>query len=506
MGKLKQTTTDANEENYPEYPEYPEYAENEAICSTIRGPRPDKPCVFPFIFNGETKTTCIKGHLRPEPWCATKVNNANEYIRGEWGICNNSCFNSDKVDCSWSTWSSWTSCSKTCGHGVKERTRQVLTPAQNRGSPCQGLSRQTQSCNDQGCQDCCDTIEIYSIGSLEYKYSSVYGHYIKQKDLINGRPWYKNDGIGRSIWWAESDSWNLEDTSKKGNKAADAVLYNNGTCIPNILHQEWKSFNGFQFNEAGNSIKARCSTKPIVNCQWNSWGSWQSCSVSCGGGTSKRNRNKSIVAQNGGLDCPGDHQESQNCNTNLCPPKCANPSWIGDNECDATNNNALCDFDGGDCIDKEIDCRKGDGIGGSEKILSGKFTVQECITEVKNQHPKANGASMNFDCPNNCSCWAEFDMDRWEGTSYQACIFKKKAPSLKTCIQHNVDFQGDDVDAGLGIYKSSQNECQKACQYHTLCQYWTFTLKNWASNCYLKKAASNPVSNAMFVSGSKYCL
>ena len=48
----------------------------------------------------------------------------------------------------------------------------------------------------------------------------------------------------------------------------------------------------------------------------------------------------------------------------------------------------------------------------------------ECVTEVKKQHPTANGASMNFDCSNKCSCWAEFNMDRWEGSSYQACEFK----------------------------------------------------------------------------------
>ena len=76
----------------------------------------------------------------------------------------------------------------------------------------------------------------------------------------------------------------------------------------------------------------------------------------------------------------------------------------------------------------------------------------------------------------------------------------------KNCIDQNMDLQGDDVDAGMGIHKSSQYECQKACVDHHLCQYWTYTLKNWASNCYLKKAASNPISKPMFVSGSKFCL
>ena len=56
-----------------------------------------------------------------------------------------------------------------------------------------------------------------------------------------------------------------------------------------------------------------------VNCQWASWGSWQSCSRSCGGGTQKRYRTKSVVAQNGGNECSGSNTDTQSCNTNNCP-------------------------------------------------------------------------------------------------------------------------------------------------------------------------------------------
>ena len=55
------------------------------------------------------------------------------------------------VNCLWSSWSDWSSCSKTCGGGVKERSKQVKTPAQNGGSQCQGSAKQTDSCNDQTC-------------------------------------------------------------------------------------------------------------------------------------------------------------------------------------------------------------------------------------------------------------------------------------------------------------------------------------------------------------------
>merc|ERR1711935_845486 len=36
--------------------------------------------------------------------------------------------------------------------------------------------------------------------------------------------------------------------------------------------------------------------------------------------------------------------------TTAAPTTCqGNPSWIGDNYCDDENNNAACQFDGGDC-------------------------------------------------------------------------------------------------------------------------------------------------------------
>jgi len=59
---------------------------------------------------------------------------------------------------------------------------------------------------------------------------------------------------------------------------------------------------------------------PRVNCQWDSWNSWQSCSKSCGGGTQKRTRSKLVVAQNGGNGCSnGSNNETRSCNTNNCP-------------------------------------------------------------------------------------------------------------------------------------------------------------------------------------------
>ena len=57
-----------------------------------------------------------------------------------------------------------------------------------------------------------------------------------------------------------------------------------------------------------------------------------------------------------------------------------------------------------------MDCKIGDGTGGSEIELEGLHTTQECITAVKELYPQANGATMPNPCPDECSCYAEFDM------------------------------------------------------------------------------------------------
>ena len=70
-------------------------------------------------------------------------------------------------------------------------------------------------------------------------------------------------------------------------------------------------------------------------------------------------------------------------------------------------------------------CKIGDGKGGHETRLSGIYTIDECIAAVQEQHPTANGATTEKDCPNKCNCWAEFGMKTWSGTIFQSCKFIK---------------------------------------------------------------------------------
>ena len=56
------------------------------------------------------------------------------------------------VDGGWSSWTTWSACSATCGGGVRTRTRNCTSPAPaNGGAPCAGDGAQSLGCHDYGC-------------------------------------------------------------------------------------------------------------------------------------------------------------------------------------------------------------------------------------------------------------------------------------------------------------------------------------------------------------------
>ena len=64
------------------------------------------------------------------------------------------------VDCTVSSWSSWSSCSRTCGSGVKTRTR-TKTRSASCGGTCPYDFTDTKRCNS----NCCPVNCVYSWGS-----------------------------------------------------------------------------------------------------------------------------------------------------------------------------------------------------------------------------------------------------------------------------------------------------------------------------------------------------
>lgn len=64
---------------------------------------------------------------------------------------------------------------------------------------------------------------------------------------------------------------------------------------------------------------------PAVDGKWQAWASWGSCSVTCGGGTQRRER-ACLGPFFGGAACQGPQDEYRQCGAQRCPGECLHPT------------------------------------------------------------------------------------------------------------------------------------------------------------------------------------
>ncbi|XP_056379622.1 hemicentin-1 isoform X2 [Hyla sarda] len=190
------------------------------------------------------------------------------------------------VDGSWSDWSPWEECSKTCGSGKKTRTRTChIPPGQEGGKSCLGKAVDTIVCNTEPCP-------------------------------VDGK-------------WSSWQSWGAcSKTCGKGTQTRMRVCNNPSPSY------------GGSSCEGPDTQTQICSDRHCpVDGKWSAWGSWTSCSLSCGGGLRQRFRECSNPAPKyGGHQCEGLEYENEFCNADLCPVHGNWGSWSSWGACSRTCN------------------------------------------------------------------------------------------------------------------------------------------------------------------------
>ncbi|XP_063307071.1 adhesion G protein-coupled receptor B1 isoform X2 [Pelobates fuscus] len=162
---------------------------------------------------------------------------------------------------SWDEWSPWSLCSSTCGRGFRERTR-TCNPPQFGGEQCKGPEKQTKFCNIALCP-------------------------------VDGN-------------WIEWSSWSTCSAScsngtQKRTRECNGPSYGGSECTG-------------QWSDTRECFLTQCP----VDGKWQVWGTWGGCTTTCGGGIQKRERT-CYGPFFGGEPCPGQAEESKQCNDKKCP-------------------------------------------------------------------------------------------------------------------------------------------------------------------------------------------
>ncbi|XP_025102148.1 adhesion G protein-coupled receptor B1-like [Pomacea canaliculata] len=219
-----------------------------------------------------------------------------------------------RVDMSsvWGQWETWSACSATCGDGSRSRRRSCSV---TRGA-CQGEATQTDTCNITAC--CVPQHGRWSDWSSWSSCSVSCGQGTRTRSRtcsgqnVCGRPCEGNNvakeycNPSKCPAWGSWSSWTCSVTCGTG------TMSRTRTCTPPSA-----TCSGDASDQQECQRPACCVP---THGQWNDWGSWSSCSVSCGEGT--RTRLRTCSEPNACGHCEGNNVTEEYCNDYVCPGKC----------------------------------------------------------------------------------------------------------------------------------------------------------------------------------------
>ena len=195
-----------------------------------------------------------------------------------------SCFKKPcPIPCKVGTWSTWSSCSRSCGSGLRRRNRRIIQLAQNGGS-CGYSLTSSVSCTDKPCPVPCDVSEWSAWSRCS-----------------------RSCGSGR-----RSRDRYVVQSAKHG-----------GSCEDNLKES------------------TSCNTRPCpVPCKVSTWSTWSNCTRSCGSGRRTRNRHIVESSQHGG-SCDYNLEGNESCNTKPCPVPCKVSTWLTWSDCSRSCGSGL---------------------------------------------------------------------------------------------------------------------------------------------------------------------
>uniref|UniRef100_A0A3P9P7Q8 Uncharacterized protein n=1 Tax=Poecilia reticulata TaxID=8081 RepID=A0A3P9P7Q8_POERE len=278
----------------------------------------------------------------------------------------------------WSAWTEWSECDALCGGGVRQRSRTCSAPPpKNGGRDCEGMTRQSQTCNIQPCtnetgwslwshwsrcsSDCDSGVQtrerLCSSPTPQHGGSNCSGPHIQTKDC-NSHPCSVDCGWSSWTQWStctrtcdvgirrryrsgtdpppasggrpckgervSADTCSVEPCLGENNHITDGVKVMWNGCVGKVkdtgvvMCLKVSENRGARGRSALNFLF--CNGLSVVDGAWSRWSDWTDCSKSCGGGIQSRRRLCDSPSPEGaGSYCEGLGTEVRACNTDHCP-------------------------------------------------------------------------------------------------------------------------------------------------------------------------------------------
>ncbi|XP_006887346.1 PREDICTED: SCO-spondin [Elephantulus edwardii] len=238
----------------------------------------------------------------------------------------------DQPDCDraggWGPWGPWSHCSRSCGVGLRVRTRACDNPLpQGLGDYCEGPGAQAEACQDQ----LCEVADCTAVQGTEYS--------------LCGPPCPRScDDLVLCIWHCQPGCY-CPPGQVLSSDGVTCVQPGHCSCL-NMLTGERHHAQARLAQADGCNYctclegKFNCTDLPCpVSGGWCPWSEWTPCSLPCRG--QRRTRSRACACpspQHGGTPCPGDtgaHQEQESCpSAEPCPEDGAWSPWGSWSPCD----------------------------------------------------------------------------------------------------------------------------------------------------------------------------
>ncbi|XP_071177833.1 scavenger receptor cysteine-rich type 1 protein M160-like [Mytilus edulis] len=237
-------------------------------------------------------------------------------------LCSN---DSTIVDGRWLSWATWNECSKSCGNGIRTRSRTCNNPSpSNGGLPCKGDTLEAQLCNKMSCPVVNGN---WSVWTQWTDCSMSCGNGFQTRSRRCNDPSLSNIRFSCHGDTLEAQLCNKIECPVDGSWSPWSIWNTcNVTCGGGT---QWRSRHCDNPSPLYGGINCGTDSYDFIDCNtdncrvdgsWGPWSIWNTCNVTCGGGTQWRSRHcDNPTPLYGGSDCGTDNYDFNNCNTENCP-------------------------------------------------------------------------------------------------------------------------------------------------------------------------------------------